>query len=497
MDAVYLRPLARGSRRCGKDLAARGEAKMLTPAGMLRYSYPGMNEQEYRGLARNLHAWEKSLLEVCDLYLVGGTVRDMLLGTPESSLDDDYLVAGIEVGELVSRLGRFGKLNLVGKSFGVIKFTPPSDKTVDVSLPRTEFSTGVGHRDFSVQFDPQLPIEKDLERRDYTINSMALHLGTGSIVDPLGGKKDLENRLLRVNRRESFFEDPLRILRGIQFMARFGLTVEKETSDLMRLYRELLRSIAPERVREELNKMLVLAEKPSRGFLCMHNEGILELILPELDSTYGEEQNEYHPDDVFMHSLKTCDLAKRELHLRWSALLHDVGKKEMKKVVDGRTVFYRHEEESARVARDVLERLRYPRELQNKVASLIEHHMFNITEEWSDSAVRRFMVRAGENNLDDLLALREADGLSRGDASVKAQNEMIRARFERVLASEAALKIKDLAVGGREVMETLGIGPSPEVGEILQKLLEVVLENPEYNTRERLTELVRDFRKKN
>ena len=455
-----------------------------------------MNKKKEPELSRGLYAWEKELLEMCDLYLVGGTVRDMLLGAPASSLDEDYLAAGIEIGDLVSALGRFGKLNLVGKSFGVIKFTPASERTVDVSLPRTEFSTGVGHRDFSVQFDPHLPVEKDLERRDYTINSMAFHIGKRSVVDPLGGRPDLERRILRVNRSDSFLEDPLRILRGVQFMARFDLTVEDETRALMRRYRELLASISPERIREELNKMLLLAENPSRGFVCMHEEGILALILPEVENTYGEEQNEYHPDDIFMHCLKSCDRAKPELHLRWSALLHDIGKKEMRQVVDGRTVFYRHEEVSARAARAVLERFRYPRELQNKVVSLITHHMFNITEEWSDSAVRRFIARVGKENLDDLLALREADGLSRGDTNVIEHNAMIRSRLDRILASEAAFKIKDLAIGGAEIMEALGIGPGPEVGEILQRLLDAVLENPGYNTREKLSELARGLGKK-
>ena len=169
---------------------------------------------------REQYGWERHLLEVCDLYLVGGTVREILRGAGRGSVDEDYLASGIEYDDLVSRLERFGSVNLVGKSFGVIKFTPPSQCTVDVALPRTEFSTGIAHRDFSVRFDPHLPVEKDLERRDFTVNSMALHLGTRILVDPLGGRADLEKRLLRVNRRDSFLEDPLRILRGVQLMAR-------------------------------------------------------------------------------------------------------------------------------------------------------------------------------------------------------------------------------------------------------------------------------------
>ncbi len=435
---------------------------------------------------REPRAWERRLLEVCDLYLVGGTVRDILRGADTGSVDEDYLASGIEYDDLVARLERFGSVNLVGKSFGVIKFTPPSQRTVDIALPRTEFSTGLAHRDFSVRFDPHLPLAKDLERRDFTVNSMALHLGTRILVDPLGGAADLERRILRVNRRDSFIEDPLRILRGAQLMARLDFAVEEETRADMRRNAALLGSVSAERVRDELHKMLELAQEPSRGFAFMHEEGILPFVLPELDATFGEEQNEFHPDDVFMHSLKSCDRARPELHLRWSALLHDIGKKEMKRIVDGRTVFYRHEEASARDADAILERLRCPRDLRKKVVSLIVHHMFNITDDWSDAAVRRFIARAGRENLDDLLALREADGLSRGDGAVVIQNASIRGRFERVLASDAAFKIKDLAIGGADIMEALGIDEGPEVGRILAALLEAVLENPEENTREKL-----------
>ncbi|MCX5753041.1 MAG: hypothetical protein NTW97_05270, partial [Candidatus Krumholzibacteria bacterium] len=171
-----------------------------------------MNRQPALDPGRELHRWERHLLEVCDLYLVGGTVREMLRGAVAESIDEDYLASGIEYDDLVARLERFGSVNLVGKSFGVIKFTPPSGRAVDVSLPRTEFSTGIAHRDFSVRFDPRLPVEKDLDRRDFTVNSMALHLGMRILVDPLGGRADLEKRLLRVNRSDSFLEDPLRIL---------------------------------------------------------------------------------------------------------------------------------------------------------------------------------------------------------------------------------------------------------------------------------------------
>jgi len=449
-----------------------------------------MNPHGKLELGRGLHAWEAALLDAGELYLVGGTVRDMLLGADIDSVDADYLVTGIDLEDCIVRLERFGALSLVGKSFGVLKFTPRSERTVDVSLPRTEFSTGPAHRDFAVRFDPHLAVERDLERRDYTINSMAFDLKSRRLIDPLEGERDLEAKVLRVNRDTSFVEDPLRILRGVQFIARFGLAVDEGTRALMRRDRGLLGTVSPERVRDELNKMMRFAATPSIGFLFMHDEGILAIILPELESTFGVEQNEFHPDDVFMHSLKSCDRAREDLHVRWSALLHDLGKKDMKQLVDGRTVFYRHEERSARLADEILERLRFPNDLRRRVVSLIEHHMFNMTPEWSDAAVRRLIARVGKENTDDLLALREADGLSRGEERTLDENRMMRERIARILRSDDALKIKDLAINGREVMKVLGIEEGPQVGAVLRKLLDTVLEQPELNSRESLIALV-------
>lgn len=449
-----------------------------------------MRSDEGIQLDRPLRDWERALLKECDLCLVGGTVRDLLRGKRYDSLDEDYLAAGIELERLEAVLRPFGATNLVGKSFGVVKFTFPGEDTVDISLPRTEYSVGPGHRDFKVTFDPSIPVEQDLVRRDFTINSMALRLGTGELVDPLGGRADLADGVLRVNREGSFREDPLRILRGVQFLARFGLRVDAETARLMARDRGLLGTVSAERVREELNKMLLRAERPSEGFLFMHETGILRLVLPELDETFGITQNEYHPDDLFMHSVKSCDEAPADLVLRWSALLHDLGKKKMKREVDGRIVFYRHEEESAGIAGRILERLRFPRDFTRKVVHLVRHHMFKVTDEWSDAAVRRFIVRIGVDRLDDLFAVCEADLRSRTDRVLLDHLEKARERVHRILDSEATFKREHLAVNGSDIMEHLGIEGGPRVGEILQRLLELVIEYPEMNTRERLLEMV-------
>ncbi|MCK4549831.1 MAG: HD domain-containing protein [Candidatus Krumholzibacteria bacterium] len=449
-----------------------------------------MNDKRLISLDRELFPWEKEVLERCGLFLVGGVVRDLLLDKAHPTLDFDYIVSGIGEEDLLALLARIGRADLVGKSFGVIKFKTPEGITVDIALPRSEVSTGPGHRDFKVVSDPDMPVASDLERRDFTVNSMALDLRDSGLVDPLGGVEDLEKRVLRVNRDTSFVEDPLRIMRGVQFLSRFELEVEPGTRALMERDRDLLGTVSKERIRDELNKMMLLADRPSAGFVFMHETGILPLVLPELDVTWGVEQNEFHPDDVFYHSVKSCDIAEKELLIRWCALLHDLGKPMMKMELNGRTVFHRHEEESARLAGEILTRLMFPASFISSAKHLISHHMFMITDEWSDSAVRRFVARVGTENIDDLFEIRKADGASRGDRRIGEEVEYSRNRIDKVIRAESAFKRSDLALTGTEVMEIAGIEPGPHVGEILDDLLEAVLDHPEYNTREKLEELI-------
>ncbi len=454
-----------------------------------------MRDEKTIRLGRPLHSWEQAIVEEGELYIIGGVVRDILLGGSNDSPDTDYVACGIEYERLVSLLEPFGRAHLVGKSFGVIKFDAPDGETVDISLPRTEVSTGRGHRDFAVSHDPTLPIETDLERRDYTINSMAFGLHNGRLVDPLGGREDLELRILKVNRENSFLEDPLRMLRGVQFMARFALTVDAETRRLMEKHRELLGTVSAERVREELNK-LMLSRRPSDGFVFMHETGLLREVLPELEDAWGVEQNEFHPDDVFFHSVKSCDAAPKDLAVRWAALLHDIEKPKMKQTVEGRTVFYGHQDEGAETAKRILDRLRFPADFTRRVSILVAQHMFNITDEWSDGALRRFVARVGRENLDDLFALRVADARSRGDGEVETDIEWVREKIERVLERDSTLKRSDLAITGHDVMELLGIGEGERIGSVLEALLERVMDDPSLNKREILIELVREMSEK-
>src|SRR4030095_11845312 len=213
------------------------------------------------------------------VYEVGGTLRDAMMGIPHK--DKDLLVTGLPMEDLTSLLSRFGAVQKVGKSFGVLKFKPKdADSEFDIALPRLERSTGVGHRDFEVQYDSSLPVEKDLGRRDFTINAMARALNTGEILDPFGGQEDLRKKILRQVFPGAFEEDPLRMLRAVQFTARFGLSIEPKTLESMKSHAALIQSVSPERVLEEIRKLL-LAPQPSQGFWILRETGLLKHVFPE------------------------------------------------------------------------------------------------------------------------------------------------------------------------------------------------------------------------
>jgi tRNA nucleotidyltransferase/poly(A) polymerase len=348
----------------------------------------------------------------------------------------------------------------------------------------------LGHRDFEVNTDPNIRVEEDLVRRDYTMNSIALNMKNMSLIDPLDGSKDIEKNLIRVNKKESFKEDPVRMIRGIQFLCRFKLDMESNTRNLIEQEAHLISMVSGERLKEELNKMLLLSDKPGDGFIFMHETGLLRYILPELEETFGIEQNEYHPDDIFHHSINSCNMAPRRLNVRWSALLHDLGKKSTKREKNGRIVFYGHEIKSEKIAQDILGRLRFSKRFASNVCHLVRNHMFNITEDCKDSTVRRFLSRVGIDYINDLFALREADALSRGDNESIRNLKWLKGKIEKVLEADSSFKIGDLEIDGLDIMKITGLESGPWIGEMLRQLLEEVIENPGFNNREKLAELV-------
>jgi tRNA nucleotidyltransferase (CCA-adding enzyme) len=446
--------------------------------------------------------WQTDVLAQGELYRVGGSVRDALLGATGAARrstvrNEDFLVRGLPPEQLEVILRRHGRLQLVGKSFGVYKFRPTGETVeYDIAYPRKERSTGPGHRDFAVQWDWRLAVEDDLARRDFTINAIAQNVKDGRVVDPCGGRADIDRRVLRMIFPQAFGEDPLRILRGVRFAACFGLAIDEPTFNAMAAASAGLAALSAERVQEEFTKLLTECERPSVGLEHMRRLGALAVLFPELNRTFGVTQNEYHPDDVYWHTLRTCDAAPADhLVVRWAALLHDLGKVDKKQVLTDdageRVVFYGHEEVSAEFTDRVLRRLRYGTDFIDACRTLVAHHMFDYRPEWNASTIRRFIRRVGEKNLENLFLLREADCRSRGLDDEVRKLDGLRQRIHAEFAARGVWKVEDLAIDGEDVMQLLGIGPGPRVGEALQAVLERVLEDPALNTRERLIEILR------
>ncbi len=433
------------------------------------------------------------------IYEVGGCVRDSLLHRNLDSKDRDYLVCGITLPRLQQILRRYGRVDTVGRSFGVVKFTPHADDdeiamTFDISLPRSEKSTGIGHTDFEVDFDPALPVDQDLIRRDFSINAIAHDLHDGSIIDPYGGQTDLENHVIRMVAPQSFTEDPLRMLRAVQFAARFEFEIEAGTRQALVENVDLIKSVSTERIAEELNKMMTRADKPSIGLRLMQETGLMKHIIPEMEPAVGCDQpGGFHAYDVFEHTLRIVDACPPKLHLRLAALFHDITKPYHKRLTDTGATFYSHETTGAKIAGQVLTRLRYSNELIKDVMLLIERHMF--TTDVGSKGLRRFIRRIGQRLIPDLLDLRRADVIAQGmGGTTEDVDEM-----ERAIADEISRKPpfgrSDLALNGGEIIRIFDLDQSPMIGDIFEYLMEKVLDNPDDNDPEVLKKYIREFLK--
>jgi len=450
----------------------------------------------------------RAINSVGRLYEVGGAVRDRIRFALNSSgnIDPvrfsqyqpdevDYLVTGIPMNELVLLLKQFGRVELVGRSFGIIKFklqiTKGKFKTFDIALPRKEQSTGSGHREFAVEYDPGIPVEQDLGRRDFTINAMALQIKKSEgrrhnleLIDPHDGLQDIKDKLIRMVSPNAFAEDPLRMLRACQFAARLQFSVEEKTFRAIRKNAKLISTVSPERVQQELNKML-LSDQPSIGLWLMQRSGLLKALLPELEQAVEVTQpGGFHRYKVFEHSIKTADLAPKTLELRIAALLHDVAKPQCREVFEGGAHFYGHDKLGAKMAGEILARLKYSNQITSRVTGLIAKHMFAVPE--TEKGLRRLISKTGLDGLEDLIELRRADILAQGMEGDTDYLEAFKQAVKEELGKKPAFSIKDLKVDGNDLMAELGLEPGPVLGRILKQLFEMVLENPKNNRKTRL-----------
>jgi putative nucleotidyltransferase with HDIG domain len=414
------------------------------------------------------------------VYLVGGAVRDMLRGVQAKDWDLATDATPQEV------MAMFRRVVPTGIKHGTVTIVDRG-RAIETTTFRADSGYSDGRHPDAVEFG--VTIEADLARRDFTMNAIALALPSGDLVDPYGGEADLKRRVIRCvgDPRQRFAEDALRLLRAVRFVAQLEFELDPAAAAAIPEAAPRLDLVAAERVRDELLKLLA-SRRPSLGLRLMEETGLLARLLPELAAGRGVEQKGFHVFDVLDHGFAACDAAPADdPGLRLAALLHDIGKPSVRRLdPSGVWTFHRHEEESARLARAILLRLKLPHAVTDRIVHLVMQHMFHYEEDWSDAAVRRFVLRVGETVLPDLYALRRADltGTLGREAPFDCCAPLAN-RVETVLALGKAFSLNDLVIGGED-LAGLGIGRGPMMGRILKQLLETVLDDPAQNNRERL-----------
>jgi tRNA nucleotidyltransferase (CCA-adding enzyme) len=422
-------------------------------------------------------------------WVVGGCVRDTLRGQRVN----DWDVATTALPEKVQKT--FGKVIPTGIDHGTVTVLWKGG-AYEVTTLRGEGAYTDGRRPDNVVFVED--IDRDLARRDFTVNAIAYDPVDGHVVDPFDGLADMRAKRLRAVGKpsERFQEDGLRILRGARFVATLDFELEEDTEAAFRGALDTFRKVSPERVREEWLKAMK-AQTPSRAFEVMRRTGILEVTYPELLEQVGCEQNQWHAYDVWDHTMRVLDESEGGAVERIAALLHDVAKPRTRAKSDKTSdwTFYHHEKVGADMADRWLRDYRFSNQERELVVGLIRHHLICYSSEWTDAAVRRFMKRVGSDQVEPLLRLGEADALGKGrnvEQELRALEEL-RGRIDEAIEEGNALTTQDLAVGGNDVIPLLEGGAGPAVGEILRTLLDRVIEDPSLNTRDKLMPIVEEL----
>jgi tRNA nucleotidyltransferase (CCA-adding enzyme) len=393
-----------------------------------------------------------------DFYLVGGTVRDLIMDRPCKDIDLAY--AG-NIEGLMKRAKKNGiRVIPTGLQHQTICLLPISDMPpVEVTSFRTPSDAG--------SLPPDIGgIELDLNGRDFTVNAVAFSLGESKLIDPFNGIEDIQNRLLRaVGAAETRFrEDPLRILRMVRLAVTLDCSIDDAAVEAGANLCELIAESAPERIREELNQIL-LAKSPSQGFRLLQSIGVLKLLLPEFDSTVGFEQNSFHREDLFNHTLEVVDSVSPDLVLRLAALFHDIAKPHSLSVDEqGFRHFYRHESIGTCVTTEIMERFRYSKSVISDVVDLVRTHMRPVDAK--APGIRRIIRDTGDN-FARWRELKEADSLAcRFDPKVVAkQLEAFDAVVLEIRAQPNVSPLSMLAINGKDLLE-LGLSQGPEIGEL-------------------------------
>ncbi len=409
------------------------------------------------------------------LYIVGGAVRDFLLAR---SIDEWDLTTDAKPGEIETTLRKIGtrQIGTIGKEFGTITAVFSGEK-VEITTFRSETYDPTSRKP---QTSFGLSLSDDLSRRDFTINAIAYDWRKDVLIDPHNGQKDIDDKIIRSVGAASkrFDEDPLRMLRAIRFASQLEFAIERETLEAISQEKSRLAIVSAERIAQEFDKIL-LSQKPSDGIELLVNTELINFVLPELIPAIDLEFDPLEHKDIYHHILQVLDNTPAKLELRWCALLHDVAKPITRQKIKGEYHFLGHENVGAKMARVVLERLRYPKDFCQYLAKLVRLHQRipGYDGSWSDGGVRRFVRDAGET-LDDLLQFAEADvtgGNERKLALYKRHRQELRERIDELEKQAEIAKIKS-PLSGEDLMKLFNRPAGPWIKPIKERLLAMVLD---------------------
>jgi len=407
--------------------------------------------------------------------LVGGAVRDILLGRPAVDWDIATSASNDEIRALFNDIRNF-----------TLKH-----ETVTLVHQGTHYEvTSIRCTDH-----PCITFEDDLGHRDFTVNAMAYDPSKGVILDPYDGRQDLKKGIIRAvaDPCERFREDPLRLLRAVRIAVELGFRIEGATIKAIHDMSAQLTLSARERIRDEFMKIL-LVQRPSSGLTLLKRLGLLEQFLPELLEGVLKRQNRHHRYTIFRHILETVDRVEPDPVLRLAALFHDIAKPRVRIRISGEFRFHRHDEESSLLAAGIMERLRFSREMIRKVVNIVNNHMLEYNSRWSNGAIRRLIRRFEPDPIEVLLSFRRADLLAHGiagkdlDLLSELETRINALRNEPVISHAC-----ELAVDGNKVMEVLDLSPGYEVGKALNFLMEKVTDQPGLNNEADLVRLLSEM----
>lgn len=424
-----------------------------------------------------------------EAYMVGGCIRDSLL----SKNPKDYDIATSAPPSITESL--FEKTIPTGIKHGTITVLI-NNEPFEVTTYRTEGTYKDNRHPEEVSFVTN--IKDDLSRRDFTINAFAYNDKEG-LKDYFNGIEDLKNKIIRTvgDSNTRFNEDALRMLRAIRFSSQLGFSIEEKTLNAIIKNKYLIKNISLERIRDELSKIL-LSDNPRKGFLLLKECGVLDIIIPELTPSIDfNQRNKYHHEDVFNHSLSVLENTPKDLTLRLAALFHDIGKPEcffLDEKGNGR--FFGHNNVSSDIAKKILKRLRFDNKTIKNVSLLIKEHM-NILDNPSDAAIKRLINRVSLENINLLFSLQEADIKSLKD-SIDPLNKLniMKDKANKIINSKEPLSVKDLSIDGSDLINNLSIKPGKIIGDTLNHLFKLVLENPKLNNKEYLLKEAKEYIKK-